>query len=89
MINYILAVVIGAVIGVIGGFVLRGKNPNAMWMAPVAGVVGGVVASVLASLFGDPGYGWQEPLAQIVFAAAGVGVVAFLGSRQKAEAAAK
>ena len=89
MINYVLAVVIGAVIGVIGGFILRGKNASAMWMAPVAGVVGGVVASVLASLFGDPGYGWQEPIAQVVFAAAGVGVVAFLGSRQSAGADAK
>ena len=91
MINYVLAVVIGAVIGLIGGYVLREKHPNAMWLAPVLAVVGGVLASVLASLFGDPGYGWQEPIAQVVFAAAGVGVVAYLGTRQSSstEAAAK
>lgn len=82
MINFVLAVVIGAVIGVIGGFVLREKHPNAMWLAPVLAVVGGILASVLALLFGDPGYGWQEPIAQIVLAAAGVGVVAYLGTKQ-------
>jgi uncharacterized membrane protein YeaQ/YmgE (transglycosylase-associated protein family) len=85
MINFIAAVVIGAVIGLVGGFVLRGKQPNAIWLAPVLAVVGALIASVLAFILGDPeDYGWKEPILQVVLAAAGVGLTAWLGSRSGA-----
>jgi uncharacterized membrane protein YeaQ/YmgE (transglycosylase-associated protein family) len=79
--NFVIAVVIGAVVGAIGGYLLRQKHPNALWLGPVLGVVGAVLASVLAVIFGDPGYGIQEAIAQIVFAAAGVGVLYALTMR--------
>lgn len=83
MINFLAAIGIGAVIGLIGGFVLRGKNPSAIWLAPVLAIGGALIASVLAFLLGDPeDYGWKEPILQVVLAAVGVGVVAFLGSRK-------
>ncbi|MGH3645740.1 MAG: GlsB/YeaQ/YmgE family stress response membrane protein [Micromonosporaceae bacterium] len=80
--NFLYAVVIGAIIGGAGGYILRGKLANAIWLAPVLAIVGALIASVLAVLFGeDPGYGWKEPIVQIVLALAGVGVVAFLATR--------
>lgn len=82
MINFLGAIGIGAVIGLIGGFVLRGKNPSAIWLAPVLAIGGALIASVLAFLVGDPeDYGWKEPVLQVVLAGVGVGVVAFLSSR--------
>ncbi|HZN74141.1 MAG TPA: hypothetical protein VFC00_20935 [Micromonosporaceae bacterium] len=82
--NFVLALVIGAVIGAGGGYLLRQKQANAIWLGPVLGVVGAVLASVLAAMFGDPGYGWQEAGAQIVFALAGVGVLYGLTMRGSA-----
>jgi uncharacterized membrane protein YeaQ/YmgE (transglycosylase-associated protein family) len=80
--NFLIAVVVGAVIGAIGGFVLRQRHPSALWLAPALGVAGAVVASILATLFGDPGYGWKEATLQVVLALAGVAVVAALGARR-------
>jgi hypothetical protein len=73
--NFVLAIVIGAVIGAGGGYLLRQKHANAIWLGPALGVAGALLASILAALFGDPGYGLQEAGAQIVFALAGVGVL--------------
>jgi uncharacterized membrane protein YeaQ/YmgE (transglycosylase-associated protein family) len=88
MINFLAAIGIGLVIGLIGGFVLRGKQPNAIWLAPALALAGSLLASVLALIFGEPSYGWKEPILQVVLAVAGVGVVAFLGSRTSASTAA-
>lgn len=87
MVNFLAAIGIGAVIGLIGGFVLRGKHPSAMWLAPVLAIAGALIASVLAFTLGDPeDYGWKEPILQVVLAVVGVGVVAFLGSRSSTPA---
>jgi uncharacterized membrane protein YeaQ/YmgE (transglycosylase-associated protein family) len=85
--NFVIAVLIGLVVGGIGGFVLRGKDPSALWLAPVLAVAGAVIASVLASLFGDPGYGWKEATLQVVLALAGAGAVAVLAGRKTSAAA--
>lgn len=80
MINFLLAIVIALVIGGIGGFVLRGRNPSAIWLAPVLALVGTVLASIAARMFGDDGglYGPKEAALQVVLALAGVGVVALV-----------
>jgi uncharacterized membrane protein YeaQ/YmgE (transglycosylase-associated protein family) len=80
--NFVFAVVIGLVVGGVVGFILRGKDASALWLAPVLGVVGAVVASVLATLFGDPGYGWKEATLQVVLAAVGAGAVWVLANRK-------
>jgi uncharacterized membrane protein YeaQ/YmgE (transglycosylase-associated protein family) len=83
MINFLAAIGIGVVIGLIGGFVLRAKYPTAIWLAPVLAVAGALIASVLAFILGDPeDYGWKEPILQVVLAGAGVAVAAVLGSRK-------
>jgi uncharacterized membrane protein YeaQ/YmgE (transglycosylase-associated protein family) len=85
--NFLIAIVIGLVIGAIGGFVLRQRDSNAMWLAPVLGVIGAVAASILATMLGKPGYGLKEAGLQVVLAIIGVGVVAALVMRKSAPAA--
>lgn len=79
--NFLIAIVIGAIVGAIGWFVLRGRRADAVWLAPVLGIVGAVIASVLATMFGDPGYGPKEATLQVVLAAAAVGGLAALTMR--------
>jgi len=88
MINFLAAIGIGLVIGLVGGYWLKGKQPNAMWLAPVLALAGALAASVLAWFIGDRAdYGWKEPILQVVLAIAGVAVVAFLASRKPAPTA--
>jgi uncharacterized membrane protein YeaQ/YmgE (transglycosylase-associated protein family) len=80
--NYLFAVIIGAVIGGAGGYLLRDKHARAMVLAPVLSIAGTLIASVLATLFGDRrDYGWKEISLQVVLALAGVAIVYFMGSR--------
>ena len=80
LLNFVAAVGVGLVIGLIGGFLLRGKAANAIWLAPVLAIVGALVASGAAYVFGEPtGYGWKEISLQVVLAIAGAGAVSFMG----------
>lgn len=80
--NFVLAVAIGVVVGLVGWFVIKEKQPNAIWLAPVLGAAGAVIASVLATAFGKPGYGMKEVGLQIVLAIAAVGALAFVAMRR-------
>ncbi|MEV4534373.1 hypothetical protein AB0J82_11140 [Asanoa sp. NPDC049518] len=81
--NFLFAVIIGVVVGVVGGFALRGRQPNAVWLAPALAVAGALIAALLALMFGDDrDYGWKEITLQIVLAIAGVAVTYFLGTRK-------
>ena len=82
--NFVFAIVIGIVIGGIGGFLLRSRNPRAMWLAPALAVVGALVASVAATMFGQPGYGLKEAGLQVVLAAIGAGAVSMIKGTQPA-----
>lgn len=73
--NFLVAVVIGVVAGLAGWYVIRQKQPNAIWLGPVLGAVGALIASALATAFGTPGYGLKEFSLQVVLAAAGVGAL--------------
>lgn len=74
--NFLAAVVIGVVIGLAGGLYARSKQANAIWLAPVAAIVGAVLASVLATTLGDPAdYGWKEKLLQVILALVAAGAV--------------
>jgi uncharacterized membrane protein YeaQ/YmgE (transglycosylase-associated protein family) len=85
--NYVYAVLIGAVIGGIGGYLLRSKQSNAVWLGPALGIAGAVVASILAAIFGsDPGYKLVEAGLQVVLALVGVAVLYVLANRAGGEA---
>jgi hypothetical protein len=88
VLNFLAAIGIGLVVGLVGGFMLRSKAANAIWLAPVLAVVGALVASVAALIFGEPSYGWKEAVLQVVLAAAGVGAVFMMGGRSQKSGAA-
>jgi uncharacterized membrane protein YeaQ/YmgE (transglycosylase-associated protein family) len=84
LLNFVAAIGVGLVIGLIGGFMLRGRAANATMLAPVLGIVGALVASGAAYFLGEPsGYGWKEIAAQVVLAVVGVGIVAVMGGRAR------
>jgi hypothetical protein len=86
-VNFLGAIGIGLVIGVIGGFALKGRFSSAIWLAPVLALGGSLAASVLALIFGDDRqYGWKEPILQVALAVVGVAVAYFIGSGRKAPA---
>ena len=85
--NFLAAVVIGLVIGLIAGFVLKGRFASAIWLAPVLALGGSLAASVLALIVGDDRqYGWKEPILQVVLALAGVAAAYFIGNSRTANA---
>jgi uncharacterized membrane protein YeaQ/YmgE (transglycosylase-associated protein family) len=87
LLNFVAAIGIGLVIGIVGGFVLRGRSSSAMWMAPVLAVVGALIASGLAAMFGDRSdYGYKEGALQVVLAVVGVVVAYLLTGRGAAKA---
>jgi len=83
-VNFLIAVVIGVVAGFAGWFVIREKQAKAIWLGPVLGVVGALIASGLATAFGTPGYGLKEFALQVVLAAAGVGALVAVTMRRTA-----
>ena len=85
LLNFVAAIGIGLIIGVLGGFTLRSKSASAMWMAPVLALVGALVASGLAAVLGDRrDYGYKEAILQVVLAVVGVGLTYFLTARSSA-----
>lgn len=82
--NILIGMGMALVIGLIGGFLLKEKLANAIWLAPAIGVVGAALLSVLASITGEPSYGWKEITAHVVIAIGSVAAVGFLATRQSA-----
>jgi uncharacterized membrane protein YeaQ/YmgE (transglycosylase-associated protein family) len=81
----ITAVVIGAIIGVLGRLVVPGKQNIPIWLTIVVGIVAAFIGTALARLFGvaqTPGIDWIELVLQIVVAAVLVFVVAGIWGRR-------
>ena len=38
--NFVFAILIGAVIGAVGGYLIRGRQATAVWMSPLLAIVG-------------------------------------------------
>lgn len=82
MLNFVGAVGIGVVIGIVGGLIFKKRSANAIWMSPVLATVGAVVASVAALVAGDRNdYGWKEITLQVVLALLGVGATYMMGGK--------
>jgi uncharacterized membrane protein YeaQ/YmgE (transglycosylase-associated protein family) len=81
MLNWVLAIVIGVVIGGIGAAVLGRRSARARWMAPVLAIVGTLIAAGLGSALGHGGYGWKKATLQVVLALVGVAAAAVLDRR--------
>jgi uncharacterized membrane protein YeaQ/YmgE (transglycosylase-associated protein family) len=76
----ISAIVIGAIIGLLGRLVVPGKQHIPIWLTIVIGIVaafiGGFVAGALGYANANGGFPWILLLIQVIIAAIGVAVVA-------------
>lgn len=76
----ITAIVIGAIIGVLGRLVVPGKQNIPIWLTIVVGIVAAFIGTFLARAFGIPtatsGIDWLELLVQVIVAAILVALVA-------------
>ncbi|MER7547632.1 GlsB/YeaQ/YmgE family stress response membrane protein [Actinomadura sp.] len=74
------AVVLGAVIGVLGRLLVPGRPGMPLWLLMATGVVAAFAGTGLAQVFGLTSGGWSlwETVLQIALAAAGVCLVVLL-----------
>jgi uncharacterized membrane protein YeaQ/YmgE (transglycosylase-associated protein family) len=81
------AILIGAVIGVLGRLVLPGKQPIGMIVTVLVGIVSALIGTALARALGIPtataGIDWMELLVQVVVAVLGVALVSSLMGRRR------
>jgi uncharacterized membrane protein YeaQ/YmgE (transglycosylase-associated protein family) len=78
----ISAIIIGAVIGILGRLLVRGRQRISLLLTIVIGIVAALIGTYLATLVGvrdTAGVDWIELLFQVVLAA--IGVAAVSGSR--------
>ena len=75
----ISAIIIGAIIGALGRLVVPGRQPIAIWLTIVIGIVAALIGSLIADALGvgsTRGIDWIELFLQIALAAVGVMLVA-------------
>ncbi|MCR6689066.1 GlsB/YeaQ/YmgE family stress response membrane protein [Cellulomonas sp.] len=78
----ITAIIIGAIIGVLGRLVVRGRQNISILLTIAIGIIAALLGTWVASLLGvkdTGGVDWIELLLQVAFAAVGVAIAA--GSR--------
>jgi uncharacterized membrane protein YeaQ/YmgE (transglycosylase-associated protein family) len=78
------AIVIGAVVGILGRLLLPGKQPIGWILTIVVGIVAALVGSAIVGPLSDTdGFDWIELAAQVVLAVIGVMAAAtFYGGRK-------
>ena len=83
----ISAILIGAVIGILGRLVVPGKQHIPIWLTIVVGIAAAFLGTALARALGLPtateGIDWIELLVQVVVAAIGVAIVAAVYGRRR------
>lgn len=80
----ISAIIIGAIVGILGRLLVRGRQRISILLTIVVGIVAALLGTWLASLIGvrdTGGIDWIELLLQVGLAA--VGVAAVSGSRSR------
>jgi uncharacterized membrane protein YeaQ/YmgE (transglycosylase-associated protein family) len=80
----ITAIIIGAVIGVLGRLVLPGRQNISILLTIVVGIAAALLGTVIANALGvnyTPGVDWIELFIQVALAAIGVAIVAGYGGR--------
>lgn len=79
IINIIQAIIIGAILGVVGRLVAPGKQNIPLWLTILVGIVAAFIGTFIARLLGvadTNGIDWIELIIQVIVAAVGVTVVA-------------
>ena len=76
------AIIIGAIIGVLGRLALPGKQDIPIWLTIVVGIVAALIGSAIVGSMRDTnGIDWVELIVQVVLAAVGVALVSSLKAR--------
>jgi uncharacterized membrane protein YeaQ/YmgE (transglycosylase-associated protein family) len=81
----ITAIIIGAVIGVLGRLVAPGKQNIPIWLTILVGIVAAIIGTFLAGLLNvadTGGIDWIELILQVIVAAVGVTAVAGMYGRR-------
>ena len=79
------AIIIGAILGVVGKLVAPGRQAIPFWLTIIVGIVAAFIGTFIARLLGvadTRGIDWIELILQVVVAAIGVTVVAGLYGRR-------
>ena len=82
----ITAIIIGAIIGVLGRLVLPGRQNISILLTIVVGIAAALLGTVIANAIGvnyTPGVDWIELFIQVALAAIGVAIVAGYGGRRR------
>ena len=82
----ISAIIIGAIVGILGRLLVRGRQRISILLTIVVGIVAALVGTWLATLIGvrdTGGVDWIELFLQIGLAAIGVAAVAGSGRRRR------
>lgn len=80
------AIIIGAIIGVLGRLIVPGKQDIPVWLTIVVGIVAALVGSAIVGPLRDTdGVDWIELAVQLALAAVGVAAVAGMRGRGRGE----
>jgi uncharacterized membrane protein YeaQ/YmgE (transglycosylase-associated protein family) len=83
----ITAIIVGAIIGVLGRLLVPGKQPIGMLLTILVGIVSAFIGTWLANQLHIPtatkGVDWMELLVQVIVAALGVALVAGVTGRRR------
>jgi len=82
----ITAIIIGAIVGMLGRLVVPGRQNMPVWLTIVVGIVAALLGTVIANALGvnnTPGVDWVELLIQVVLAAVGVALIAGTTGRRR------
>ncbi|MFC0531794.1 GlsB/YeaQ/YmgE family stress response membrane protein [Phytohabitans kaempferiae] len=77
--GFFTAIVVGAIIGILGRLVVPGRQKISWWLTLLIGIVAAVVGTVVAGVLGvadTRGVDWIELVLQIGFAAAAIAIIA-------------
>ncbi|MGI8954808.1 MAG: GlsB/YeaQ/YmgE family stress response membrane protein [Nocardioidaceae bacterium] len=76
------ALIIGAIIGVVGRLVVPGKQYIPIWLTVVVGIVAALIGTLIVGNLRDTnGVDWVELIVQVLLAAIGVYAVSAMRSR--------
>jgi len=82
----ITAIIIGAIVGVLGRLVVPGRQHIGIWLTVIVGIIAALLGTVIANALGvnnTPGVDWIELLIQVGLAAVGVAIVSGTGGRRR------
>lgn len=83
----IIAIIVGAIVGVLARLVLPGKQNISMLVTVLVGIVGAFLGTVLSRALGIPtvtnGIDWLELFVQVAVAAVGVALVSGTMGRRR------